>query len=83
MDELMKRPGCVITDEQKLIYAGMYVPIALGLVSFTAVWYLRGSLEAPTSIRRNQKTANDFVKAAENKNMEYLDIPAFLRRQAD
>jgi tripartite ATP-independent transporter DctM subunit len=31
-----------------LIYAGMYVPVALGLVSFTAVWYLRGSLEAPT-----------------------------------
>ena len=30
-----------------LIYAGMYVPVALGLVSFTAVWYLRGSLEAP------------------------------------
>jgi tripartite ATP-independent transporter DctM subunit len=31
-----------------LIYAGMYVPVALGLVSFSAVWYLRGSLEAPT-----------------------------------
>ena len=30
-----------------LIYAGMYVPVALGLVSFVAVWYLRGSLEAP------------------------------------
>ena len=30
-----------------LIYAGMYVPVALGLVSFAAVWYLRGSLEAP------------------------------------
>lgn len=30
-----------------LIYAGMYVPIALGLVSFSAVWYLRGGLEAP------------------------------------
>jgi len=30
-----------------LIYAGMYVPVALGLVSFSAVWYLRGSLEAP------------------------------------
>ncbi len=42
-----------------------------------------GNLDAPTSIRRNQKTAKDFVKAAENKNMEYLDIPAFLRRQAD
>ncbi|MGI9235913.1 MAG: TRAP transporter large permease [Woeseiaceae bacterium] len=31
-----------------LIYAGMYVPIALGLVSFASVWYLRGTLEAPT-----------------------------------
>jgi len=31
-----------------LIYSGMYVPIALGLVSFVSVWYLRGSLEAPT-----------------------------------
>ncbi len=30
-----------------LIYAGMYVPVALGLVSFVAVWYLRGSLDAP------------------------------------
>jgi tripartite ATP-independent transporter DctM subunit len=31
-----------------LIYAGMYVPVALGLVSFASVWFLRGSLEAPT-----------------------------------
>jgi tripartite ATP-independent transporter DctM subunit len=30
-----------------LIYAGMYVPVALGLVSFISVWLLRGSLEAP------------------------------------
>ena len=30
-----------------LIYAGMYVPVALGLVSFCAVWYLRDGLEAP------------------------------------
>jgi len=42
-----------------------------------------GNLDVPTNIRRNSKTANDFVKAAEGKNMEYLDIPAFLRRQAD
>ena len=41
------------------------------------------ALEVPTNIRRSPKTANDFVKAAESKNMEYLDIPAFLRRQAD
>ena len=30
-----------------LIYAGLYVPVALGLVSFVAVWYLRGSVDAP------------------------------------
>lgn len=30
-----------------LIYAGMYVPVALGLVSFVSVWYLRDGLEAP------------------------------------
>jgi tripartite ATP-independent transporter DctM subunit len=30
-----------------LIYAGLYVPIALGLVSFVSVWLLRGTLEAP------------------------------------
>ncbi|WP_078121012.1 cell division protein FtsZ [Thiosocius teredinicola] len=41
------------------------------------------ALEMPTTVRRGAKTANDFVKAAEAKDMEYLDIPAFLRRQAD
>lgn len=30
-----------------LIYAGLYVPVALGLVSFVAVWFLRGSSDAP------------------------------------
>ena len=30
-----------------LIYAGMYVPVALGLVSFVTVWLMRGSFEAP------------------------------------
>jgi len=30
-----------------LIYAGMYVPVALGLVSFVSVWFLRGSTDAP------------------------------------
>ncbi len=33
--------------------------------------------------RGRKKTAKDFVKAATSKEMEYLDIPAFLRRQAD
>ncbi|MCZ0954404.1 MAG: TRAP transporter large permease [Rhodospirillaceae bacterium] len=30
-----------------LIYSGLYVPVALGVVSFISVWLLRGSLEAP------------------------------------
>ncbi|MCZ6560574.1 MAG: TRAP transporter large permease subunit, partial [Gammaproteobacteria bacterium] len=30
-----------------LIYAGMYVPEALGLVSFVTVWLVRGSFDAP------------------------------------
>jgi len=30
-----------------LIYSGLYVPVALGLVSFISVWYLRGSTDAP------------------------------------
>jgi len=40
-------------------------------------------LDVPTAIRRNPKTARDYVEAAEDKDMDYLDIPAFLRRQAD
>ena len=41
------------------------------------------SLDVPTSIRRSPKTARAYVEAAEKKDMAYLDIPAFLRRQAD
>lgn len=42
------------------------------------------SLEVPTNIRRNTKAAASFGhKKAEGDDMEYLDIPAFLRRQAD
>ena len=33
-----------------LIWAGMYVPVTLGLVSFISVWFLRGSLEAPVYV---------------------------------
>ena len=33
-------------------------------------------------VRRSQKTAKELSKAA-SKDMEYLDIPAFLRRQAN
>jgi len=42
------------------------------------------SLEIPTNIRRNPKPAGNYgKKPVASKDMEYLDIPAFLRRQAD
>ena len=41
------------------------------------------SLDVPTTIRRSQKAAQSYVEAAESQDMDYLDIPAFLRRQAD
>ncbi len=44
-----------------------------------------GRLDVPTAIRQNaqRKRASAYVEAAEGKNIDYLDIPAFLRRQAD
>jgi len=41
------------------------------------------ALEKPPVIRRNPKPAKELPQATTNKDMEYLDIPAFLRRQAD
>jgi cell division protein FtsZ len=42
------------------------------------------SLEVPTNIRRSPKAAASYGgKGSEGDDMEYLDIPAFLRRQAD
>ncbi|MCP4284561.1 MAG: cell division protein FtsZ [Gammaproteobacteria bacterium] len=44
-------------------------------------------MESPTIIRRDRLTdrnaAKSYVDAAQQKEMDYLDIPAFLRRQAD
>lgn len=54
-----------------LIYAGMYVPVALGLVSFLAVWYLRDGLEAPVYL---------VTLAASNGQEDYIFgvIPLFV-----
>ena len=41
------------------------------------------ALEVPTNIRRNPKAAKGYAKGGGAEDMEYLDIPAFLRRQAD
>ena len=40
-------------------------------------------MDSPTVIRRDRQTAKSYVDAAQQKDMDYLDIPAFLRRQAD
>ncbi len=40
-------------------------------------------MDKPTVIRRDPKLANSYVDSAQDNNMDYLDIPAFLRRQAD
>jgi cell division protein FtsZ len=40
-------------------------------------------MDPPTVIRKNPKAAKAFVEAAQEQDMDYLDIPAFLRRQAD
>ncbi len=41
-------------------------------------------LEQPTVMRSNKRVVGDTVEIPEDKeSMEYLDIPAFLRRQAD
>ncbi len=37
-------------------------------------------MDSPTVVR---KAAKSYVAAAQEHNMDYLDIPAFLRRQAD
>ncbi|OOZ37295.1 cell division protein FtsZ [Solemya velesiana gill symbiont] len=39
-------------------------------------------LDSPTAIR-NRQAAQNYVDAAQEQDMDYLDIPAFLRRQAD
>ncbi len=41
------------------------------------------AMDRPTVIRKDPKAAQAFVDAAKERDMEYLDIPAFLRRQAD
>ncbi len=41
------------------------------------------AMDRPTVIRKDPKIAKAYVESTSDKEMEYLDIPAFLRRQAD
>lgn len=40
-------------------------------------------LDVPPALRRQGESAKSYAESASKQNMEYLDIPAFLRRQAD
>ncbi len=40
-------------------------------------------LDVPTAVRKQAENRKGYVDAATRQDMEYLDIPAFLRRQAD
>ncbi len=42
-----------------------------------------GEMDSPTVIRRDPQVARSYAKTIKDQDMEYLDIPAFLRRQAD
>ena len=42
-----------------------------------------GRLDVPTTVRKRADSSKGYVEAASKQDMEYLDIPAFLRRQAD
>jgi cell division protein FtsZ len=42
-----------------------------------------GSVEIQTSVRRSPGATKPYMDPAEAQDMDYLDIPAFLRRQAD
>ncbi len=41
------------------------------------------TMDSPTVVRKGRQAAQSFIDSAQEQNMDYLDIPAFLRRQAD
>jgi len=40
-------------------------------------------MDRPTVIRQDGRSAQAYVESAQGQDMDYLDVPAFLRRQAD
>lgn len=48
-----------------LIYSGLYIPVALGLVSFLGVWVMKGNLNLPTNLLAlaTQSTVSHYVFA--------------------
>ncbi len=60
-----------------LIYAGMYVPVALGLVSFVTVWLLRGSVDAGAISNEDY----DALSEASRARLTVLDHTASIPRR--
>lgn len=78
--------GEVVVQRQKPVKSPAAERVAVKLVNQeepapTPVDY--ADMDKPTVIRRDPKLANSYVDSAQDNNMDYLDIPAFLRRQAD
>jgi len=76
----VKRPAPVLHEAPPVKIA-----VNSGTAESGAVDYR--DMESPTIIRRDRladrQAAKSYVNAAQQKEMDYLDIPAFLRRQAD
>ncbi|MCB1871176.1 MAG: cell division protein FtsZ [Chromatiaceae bacterium] len=76
----VKRPAPVLQEAPPVRIAAN-----AGVVESASVDYR--DMESPTIIRRDRladrQAAKSYVNAAQQKEMDYLDIPAFLRRQAD
>lgn len=53
-----------------LIYAGVYIPVALGLVSFVGVWIIREDIQMPVSLLA--QTASDAIS-----DQVFATIPLF------
>ncbi len=41
------------------------------------------SMDSPTVVRKGRQATQPYGEQAKSQDMDYLDIPAFLRRQAD
>ncbi len=60
----------------RLVANGVAEPQEAGPASYQ-------DLDSPTAIRRKRPAGQGLEEPVKEKNMDYLDIPAFLRRQAD
>ncbi len=79
--------GEVIVPQQKPVLSPATERVAVKLVNqeepAPAAPVNYADMDKPTVIRKDPKSARSYVDSAQDSDMDYLDIPAFLRRQAD